>query len=165
MNSKDFKKIIIEKITTLLKSRGFKKSGNTFQRSNDDLTYYINVQSSQSSTAYQLRFTLNIGIASAMLYRLEDISIPEKDRRHFEKRIGDYLNQRQDKWWTVSTLQEAGMIADEVATILETKVLPEFSRLQTTNDLAELWRQNQSPGVTEKKCKEYLYLLTQRQGQ
>lgn len=162
MNSKDFKRIIIDRLATLLKSQNFKKSGNIFRLSNGELTYYISVQSSQSSTAGFLKFTLNIEIASASLYKLEDISLPEKDSRHFVKRIGDYFDKPQDKWWIVSNLQEAEVAAHEVTNILEAEVLPEFARFQTTNDLANLWRQNQCLGLTEKQRREYLSLLEQK---
>jgi hypothetical protein len=43
MNSKDLKKIIIGRLTGVLKPKGFKKSGSTFSSSNEDLTHFINI--------------------------------------------------------------------------------------------------------------------------
>ena len=109
-----------------------------------------------------MKLTLNIEIASTPLFKLGDTPLPKKDCRHFVKRIGNYFDKSQDKWWTIANSHEAGVAADEIARILETKVLPELARLQTTNDLADLWRQNQCPGLTEKQRKEFLSLLEQQ---
>ncbi|MBL0135310.1 MAG: DUF4304 domain-containing protein [Chitinophagaceae bacterium] len=76
MTSKDFKKIIFDKLTEVLKPTGLKKSGSTYSSSNGDLTYFINLQSSQSSTATMLKATVNIEIHSATVYKLQDAVCP-----------------------------------------------------------------------------------------
>jgi hypothetical protein len=140
MKSKDLKKIILDQLHSVLKIEDFRKSGNNFQSSNGELTYHINVQTSQSSTAEILKFTLNIEISSVLLHKLEDTSISLTDIRHFTKRIGYYFDPGKDTWWTVSTPKEAQFAADEILNILRVGVLPEFAKLQTTNDLAVLWK-------------------------
>ncbi len=159
MISKDFKKIIIDKLTDTLKSRHFKKTGNTFSHSNGDLTYFINVQSSQSSTSTTLKVTVNIEIYSSLVYKLQDTSLPEKWSRHYTRRIGNFLNNQSDKWWTIENDKEANDAASEIADIMVKRVLPTFDTLKTTNDLATLWKQNKCPGLTEHQRKEYLNLL------
>ena len=161
MTSKDFKRIILHKLTDILKPKQFRKAGNTFQYSNGELVYFINLQISQSSSADILRVTVNIEIASFSLSKLEDTSIPEKDRRHFINRIGNYLDHSHDKWWTIQNINEANASAEQIAEIIVSKILPEFNRIRTTNDLADLWRKHISPGLTEKQRKEYLSLINQ----
>ena len=107
MTSKDFKKIIIDKLTEILKPNGFKKSGSTFSSSNGDLTYFVNLQSSQSSTPTILKTTVNIEIYSATVYKLQDTSLPEKWSRHFTERIGSLLDNPHDKWWTIENKKQA----------------------------------------------------------
>lgn len=159
MTSKDFKKIIADRLNAVLKPKGFKKSGNTFSYSNGDLTYFINIQSSQSSTATMLKATVNIEIYSSIVYKLQDTSLPEKWSRHFTQRIGSMFDNSDDKWWTIENDKEANDAAKEIADITNNKVLPTFDKLKTTNDLATLWRQNKCPGLTEHQKKEYLSLL------
>lgn len=159
MNSKDFRKIISDRLGEILKPKGFKKNGFVFSSSNGDLTYFVNIQSSQTSTAAILKLTVNIEIYSSILYKLEDTSLPEKWSRHFTERIGFLLSTPHDKWWVIENLTEATDAANEIAAIVINKVLPTFDTLKTTNDLATLWRQNKCPGLTEHQRKEYLGLL------
>ncbi len=142
MTSKDFKKIIIDKLTEVLKPNGFKKGGSTFSSSNGDLTYFINIQSSQSSTATMLKVTVNIEIYSSTVYKLQDTSLPEKWSRHYAQHIGFLFDNPQDKWWTVENEKEANNTATEIVDITSKRVLPTLEKLKTTNDLATLWRQN-----------------------
>jgi hypothetical protein len=159
MPSKDFRKIIIDKLFEILKPNGFKRSGSTFYYSNGDLTYFVNIQSSQSSTAMMLNMTVNIEIYSSIVYKLQETSLPQKLSRHFTERIGFLLDNPHDKWWIIENEKEAINAADEIAHVINNKILPKFDKLKTTNDLATLWRQNKCPGLTEHQRKEYLSLL------
>jgi predicted DNA binding protein len=159
MTSKDFKQIIIDRLNEVLKPEGFKKSGNMFSSSNGDLAYFINIQSSQDSTASILKVTVNIEIYSSIVYKLQDSSLPEKWSRHYTQRIGSLFDKPNDKWWTIVNDKEANEAANEIAEITSNKVLPTLYKLKTTNDLATLRRQNICPGLTEQQRKEYLNLL------
>ncbi len=159
MSSKDYKKIIVDKLTSELKERHFKKKGNVFSYSNGDLTYFIGLQSSQSSTADILKLTVNTEIASGLISRLDDSSLPLEHQRHYNRRIGNYLENNQDKWWTVDSQKSAEQAASEIAGIIIEKVIPNFNILKNTNDLAALWRNNGWLGITEGQRKHYLSLL------
>jgi len=159
MNSKDFKKIILDKLNNALKQKNFAKTGNSFISSNNELNYIINVQSSQSSNINTLKITVNIDIASTILSKLEDTPLPEKHRRHFSERIGSYLNQPQDKWWIIENTNMANAVAIEIIELINNKIIPELDKLQTTHDLANLWRQGNSPGLTNFQRNKYLSLL------
>lgn len=159
MSTKDYKKIISDKLNEALKERQFKKRGQVFSYSNGDLTYYIGIQSSQSSTTDVLKVTVNTEIASALITRLDDTSLPIEHQRHYTRRIGSYLNDQQDKWWTVDSLHSADMAANEIITIVTNKVIPNFEALGTTNDLERLWKNGGYIGITEGQRKHYLSLL------
>ncbi|TCC86451.1 DUF4304 domain-containing protein [Pedobacter frigiditerrae] len=159
MNSKDYKKVITDKLTTELKERHFKKKGNVFSFSNGDLTYFIGVQSSQNSTADVLKLTVNTEIASAIISQLDDISLPIEHQCHYNRRIGFYLDDKQDKWWTLQSINSAEKAANEIIEIIIEKVIPNFDTLKSTSDLATLWRDGGWIGITEGQRKNYLSLL------
>lgn len=159
MNSKEYKKIILDKLTSELKIRQFKKKGNVYSFSNGDLTYFISVQSSQSSTTEILKLTVNTEIASALISKLDDISLPIEHQRHYNRRIGDYLDDKQDKWWMVETVDSAKKAAFDIAEIIAEKVMPNFNTLKSTSDLETLWRNGGWIGITEGQRKHYLSLL------
>ena len=159
MNSHNFKKMILDKLNTVLKPRRFKKNQNIFSFSNKNLTYYICVQSGSDSTSDVLKTTVNIEIASSKLTYLDDMSIPGYLQRHFVKNIGDYSGLQQNKWWTINNEATALSAEEEIADIITNKVLPEMDELKTTNDLAGLWQKHVSPGLTQYQSREYLSLL------
>lgn len=159
MTSKDYKKIITDKIKEVLKLQLFKKTGNNFKYSNGDLTYYIGLQSSSSSTSSFLKATVNIGIGSELLYRLEGKYITSHLQGHFTKRIGNYLEPSQDKWWTIEYEEAATSAANEISKIINGKVIAEFERIKTTEDLVNYWNQGNYAGLTAYQLKEYLSLL------
>ncbi len=159
MSSKEYKKIITGRIIEVLKPKHFKKTGNNFKFSNGDLTYYVGLQSSKYSTVSELTATLNIGIGSELLYRLEEKFITSHLRGHFTKRIGDYLDHSADKWWTVNSIQTADVAANEIANIISNKVLDEFARIRTTEHLVDYWLHGNYAGLTEYQLNQYLLLL------
>lgn len=158
MTSKDFKKIILTGLSEILKPKQFKKSGANFTFSNGDLVYFINLQSSQSSTANILKVTVNIEIASTLLAKLEDTSLPEKDIRHYANRIGSFLPTHQDKWWAIDSIETAQKASQEINTIISNDIFNLFEKLKTTNDLAELWNTEKAVRLTEVERKKYLDL-------
>lgn len=159
MNSKNYKKVIIDELTNELKERHFKKKGNVFSYTNGDLTYFIGVQSSQSSTSDVLKLTVNTEIASSVISQLDDTSLPLEHQRHYDRRIGFYLDDKPDKWWTVQSLDSAKEAAREICGIITEKVIPNFDTLKSTNDLETLWRNGGWLGITEGQRKHYLSLL------
>lgn len=158
MASKEYKKIILDKLHERLKPRGFKKSGANFTKTTDDMTYFLNLQSSRDSTATTLKTSVNLEIASLTIAKLEDDILPMKYRRHWTERIGFFLDKPFDKWWIIDNQEEAEEASKEIVDIVENKVLVEFDRLRTTVDLINLWKDDKCPGLTEKQRLKYLQL-------
>ena len=159
MTSKDYKKIILDKMHDVLKLRQFKKSGQLFKFTNGDLTYYIQLQSSKYSTATELNFTINIGIGSEQLYKLEGKTITSHLRGHFAKRIGYYLIPPRDIWWTIINDETANNTATEVADLISKNILTEFEQIKSTKDLINLWLTGKYFGLSTLQVQEYLALL------
>lgn len=159
MSAKEYKKIILEKIGETLKERKFKKKGNEFSGSNGEMTYYISVQSSLSSTTDILKFTVNTEIASELISKFDDTSLSKEKQRHYTRRIGTYLKEQQDKWWTVNNVDSATKAAKEIVEIIINQIIPTFGTLKTTQDLAALWRTGGYMGVTESQRRNYLGLI------
>jgi Domain of unknown function (DUF4304) len=163
MTSNDYKKIILSSVNDLLKLRHFKKSGHGFKKSNGDLTYYIGLQSSKHSTSEILTLTFNTGIASDLLYKLQGKFITNHLQGHYLKRIGDYLEQPADKWWTIDSENFALTAANEIVTILDKKVIPEFNSIIKIQDLIDIWLTEISENSHNIQTQEYLALLSNAQ--
>ena len=159
MASGKFKKIIIEPLAFILKPLGFKRKGNIFSRATPDLTYYIGLQSSQSSTASVLKITLNIEIFSSKLCELSDSSLPAQDQRHYHKRIGWFMDKPDDKWWLIDSEKNAALASVEINDLVANMVIPDFEKLKSTDDLHQMFKDGKSPGLTQGQMKHYLELL------
>jgi Domain of unknown function (DUF4304) len=154
MSTKEYKQIIIEKLNACLKPLGFKREGNSYQLSNGDLTYYIILQSSMTSTSQLLKITVNIEIASAKLAMFDDDRMSMHLHRHYSKRIGRYLDEPHDKWFLINSTETALFASDQIVRLIITKVIPEFELLKSTDDLI-----SNPSGLTEMQRKRYLNLL------
>ncbi|WP_413669785.1 DUF4304 domain-containing protein [Mucilaginibacter sp. Mucisp86] len=161
MGLNDLKKIIIAELSNTLKPLGFKRAGHIFSNTTDDLVYYIALQSSTSSTASQLKFTVNIEIRSQELYQLYESMLPFNAQDHYRFRIGWFIEPQTDKWWLAHNNQSAMLAAEEINTLIVQKVLPEFSHLKSVKDIYTFWKQGNGTGITEGAIKNYMHLLEQ----
>ena len=156
---KGFKKKISDDIFLLLKADKFKKTGANFSLSRNDLIYFIQIQSSQESTATICKLTFNIGIVSVKLCELIGVDNPNYLDSHWRKRIGYYLDEPTDKWWTIDTKEASERASNEILSILGERVLPEIYTFTNTADLENFWLQGNFQGLTRKQQEEYLKLL------
>jgi hypothetical protein len=159
MSTKDFKKLILDRLSIVLKQQHYKKKGNNFSYSNGDLTYFIELQSSNSSITDILKITVNTEIASSVISKFDDTSLPIEHQRHYTRRIGSYFIDEPDKWWTLDSLSSAETAANEIVDIINDKIIPHFKELQSTKDLATLWETGSYKGVTEGQRNKYLSLI------
>jgi len=159
-NSKDYKKVIIEGLSSLLKPLGYKRKGNVYTFLINDLTYYISIQSSQTSTAQRLKVTVNIEMSSAKLAAFRDERMPLNAHRNYHERIGLYSDEKKDKWWQINNIQEAITASGQINDLLLNKVLPELDLFKSTDDLIAFWEKGNCRGITEFQRKYYLQLLS-----
>ena len=158
MLTKEYKKIIIERLNSFLAPLGFKRKGNIYQKISGDLTYYIGLQSSMSSNADLLKFSINIEIASLELARHDDDRTPIHLHRHYFRRIGNFLKPSQDKWFLISSMDMAKNESDEIINLIKDNVIPEIEKLKSANDLMI-----NSFGLTDKRKEYYIKVLSQQQ--
>lgn len=157
--NQEYKKNLAAVVSLLLKEKGFAKQGMNFSLRGVELVYFIQIQSSRSSTAEIWKFTLNIGIASLELCKLTNIVKPTYPDSHWNKRIGRYLNPPADKWWEVGDEKSFEKAKEEVIKLLGNDVLPELFSFQTTEDLKQVWLQGHYQGLTKGQQEYYLKLL------
>lgn len=159
LTTKDYKKKVADDIFAVLKENGFKKVGMNFRKPYNDLIYFIQIQSSQSSRTTVCKLTLNIGIVSLKLCELMEIDKPNYLHSHWTKRIGFYLEQPTDKWWAIENLLSTDKASKEITNLLRSVVLHHIFSFKTTNDLADFWLNGNYQGLTKGQQEDYLKLL------
>ena len=153
--AKDFKKILYDNLKDFLIQFGYKKTNSAFTKNNEELTYFIQIQSSQSSTMKLAKLTVNLGIISKVLLSKTGQKT-EFAEFHWRDRIGFFLEQPTDKWWFVESIDEAHEASREIIELIEKKVFKEWTELNTTEDLRKIWLTGKCTGISEKARKYYL---------
>jgi Domain of unknown function (DUF4304) len=135
MSNDAVKRKITDGIFAFLKPEGFKKSGNDFCKTVNDLMYFIQIQYSMGSTKNESSFTVNLGVGSALLWKLDDRVKPSCINCHWQTRIGFYQGIPDDKWWTVGNETQATSAANEVVRLLQNKALSHLGTFRSTADI------------------------------
>ncbi len=99
-----FRDLLKIHVAPSLRSHGFAGSGQDFSRLMGHEWAVLNVQRDRYSTASEVRFTVNLGVACPYVLAEDDIASdkapPEVQCQH-RLRIGQVLDPRRDTWWTV----------------------------------------------------------------
>lgn len=141
-----------------LKAAGFQKKGkNGFLRQCEDVLQFIEFQKSVKTSDSSLTFSINLGVYSQRLAR--EGEKPEVASCHWRTRLGNLMPAPQDRWWDVESEDDAGKASREVLSLLTDYGLPMLDQISSTSRLKELWRKNQSPGLTQFQRQEYLRML------
>lgn len=145
-------KDVLNATWAILRDAGYSKRGTCFRIKSDGNVGMIDFQRSSDSSASAIKFTVNLGVVSGELLRRWD---PEKDLMkegisgaHLRERIGVLMPEKEDRWWTVTSLPVAAIKA-EVANLIATLVVPFVRQHAHDSDLIALWRTGRSPGLTE----------------
>jgi hypothetical protein len=142
MSNQEFTKIILGKMHEMLKPSGFRKNGSTFiKECGDDVVLEVNLQKSTSSTSTHLRATVNLRVYSRTLTRAlgHRMDYPADPYRHWEARIGKFMPEQSDVWWTVQTQQTAMQAGEEITEALSRFGLPALEAVSSTEKLRALW--------------------------
>ena len=138
-DNKLYLSILLKQIGSGLKPHGFSRKAGTFTRKSGDQFHFINVQSSMSTTAHLLKFTINLSIYSEAINQLfepgDDIGCRGWLDNHWQRRIGSLNGGTQDLWWTVTTEDDAHRYGAEVANLIASDGLSEFDRYCSTRTL------------------------------
>lgn len=148
-----YRRLLREHIGPNLKLEGFSQSGQDFYLCQSGNGGIINLQKSQRSTAEEVVFTINLGIASS---RLLEFFRPGSSRRkpviedcHWRKRLGFLLPENEDKWWIIDSETALEELGEQFRTYLRYQGVPHILSLIGDEALRDLWLSGDSPGLTD----------------
>ena len=150
-------KDIVAAAAAVLKAAGFKKSGTTFRLFADANCAIVSFQRSHASSDAQLIFTLNTGVVSGRLFEANKLFETDKFEAakesdcHLRQRIGFYLMDGQDKWWTLDRSSLSEPVASVVSAALGNLVVPYLRSHITDDALIAVWESGEGLGLTEKQ--------------
>lgn len=149
MPGPDLRKQIGEQIFQLLKPLGFKRKGYEYARELSEVTHYINLQSSSSSTATRRVLTLNVGVLSKTVTPTEGGFVPTPGlwACKWRKRLGYLGPEQTDKWWTVESQSDADRVFAEMKDLLERYALRMLARISTQEELDTVLRTKKLPAT------------------
>jgi len=128
--------IILKQLSICLKPLGFKRKGHTLVRNQDDLIQFVNVQSSTTSRADRVKFTVNLAVYSESVNQLfdpgDDIGCRGWLDNHWETRLGYLSEVKGDFWWSACNEDEAVRCAAEIADLISGAGMAEFTRYSST---------------------------------
>ena len=143
---------LISDISLVLKQNGFSKSGTTYFLRNENIGV-VNIQKSQSNTDTLIKFTINMGIYSTKLAHTlpydRPTEKPDVSRCHWRARIGDFMPERTDFWWTADLNKSNEVIKNEVLNSLNSIVIPNIKERLNDKSLLQALRNDNSSGLTE----------------
>jgi hypothetical protein len=138
-----FNSFLSEFIRPALKAQGFRKNGQTFAVFETGNWGIVNFQKSTSSTSQLVKFTINLGVASA---RLSLVSTEDWRRRpprmydcDWQPRLGLLMADADDHWWVLDDQTLLPALADEVIQALMVYGLPAMRRVLNDEGLRDLY--------------------------
>ena len=122
-----------------LKGLGFGKTGTTWIRSLE-WPQVINIQLSGFNTAEEAKFTINVGISIPAFRAAWGSPAATGTLKEYDcelrSRIGSLLPNKNDKWWTVSSVSDPEELLREVLGDISAYALPWLSKLSTFEEVA-----------------------------
>jgi len=133
---------LLKELRPNLAKQGFRRTGQNFVIESDQCRGIINFQKTLYRTAGQTEFTVNVAVASKRLLRLYGQRQDKPPRHydcHWEVRIGHFMPDHRDKWWTLSDEASYRTAISDLDEMLATKVLPLLKRHLSERELLALW--------------------------
>ena len=145
----DFKKKLDEiskSIHPILKEKGFKKRGRTFNKDLENgLIQVVNFQMSKFYNHYEREFTVNLGVFIKEIYDLQydkKTFIQEYDCR-YRNRLGNIDNET-DVWWNLN-IKDSYNIKNEIKELIKDKGFNWFEKLSSRDKIIKsLEKENKS---------------------
>jgi len=151
-----------------LRQAGFSRKGKTFYLQEQSNWGLVDFQKSTKSTADQVLFTLNLGVASSRLLRFyaagQEVGQPALDQCHWRQRIGALLPRAEDKWWPIGATSDLDSVTHEVGDLLIHSGIPTIRENIGDDRLRDMWLSGVSPGLTDIQRLMHLTVLLQAIG-
>ena len=120
------------RLTPELRKAGYRKSGRTFHKVDDDCTKVLNLQFSKHNTKKQGSFTINLGIHFPALHQLAEwvpFSGPPKEYQcEVRMRIGYLMADKKDGWWMIDSTTSIERLGQELREAWENYARPWLDR-------------------------------------
>jgi len=150
--------ILSKFVKPLLKESGFARTGDTYVRKQDELSWLIDVQKSRYNDGTQASFTLNCGVyVPGVLSRYGLAPEPSRPKVYHcvvSARVGMLSKEHLDIWWTLTAVEDAAFtdakIGREVARRLVEHVLPFLQRFSSRAEVMNFLL------MPRKDCEEYV---------
>jgi hypothetical protein len=161
---KAFQRAIRERVQPFLKLKGFSKKDGTFRRTLGVVVHVVTFQKSGKSTADEITFAANLGVASCRLLERggETPAAVGVEGCHWRRRL--VREGTTETWWNVCDEATAARSGDEVAGALRIQGLPSMEHLCDDRALRDLWISGDSPGLTDVQRLVNLTVLLQSLG-
>lgn len=153
MKPTDIYRDMLNRISLVLKERGYSRKGNIFYVRQNGNWGLIDFQKSRKSSVSETIFTINLGVCSHILaefFKPEEVGRnPPIDACHWRQRIGMLLPNRDDKWWSITSQTSVEEFIQEIQTCLLDYGVAEIEKYIANEQLVSLWLSDQSPGLTD----------------
>lgn len=123
-------------VAPAIRDRGFAGSGQDFSKRMGHDWAVIDVQKHRYSTADEVRFTINLGVACPFVLAEEGLTpagkAPPEVLCQYRLRIGQLLPSRQDTWWTVRSTMiavETEVLGSTIVDTLLDVAIPALERI------------------------------------
>lgn len=145
-------KQLITGVSPTLKDHGYKRRNSAFSIQNSGNWGIINFQKSTKSTADQIIFTVNLGIASSRLSNFFGVIYPDYGPNiydcHWRKRLGRLI-EANDKWWSIDCGSSIDEFGESISNYLLSSAIPEIAKYIDDQMLRDLWLSGKSPSLSE----------------
>jgi len=162
-------KRIIKDVTPSIQKQGFKKTGVSFYRQNEESWGIINFQRSTESSAETIVFTVNLGVASKRLLKLIPIGRASRSKPdiwdcHWQERLGHLLDENKDVWWTVDHQTSVDQLSYQIQNYITQLGVPEVLKYMSDESLRDMWLSGRSSSLTKVQRLTYLSVLLREIG-
>lgn len=135
------KNLINDTTAPLLKSMGFKKSGNNFYREIGDIGQCVNVQQSRWNSLESKEFTINIGLLHKEIFKTHLNKEIPKFPREYDCLVCtrlSHLKNRGDHWYELNTNTALEAIAKEINNDVISYLIPFLIQYDQFNNWIDL---------------------------
>lgn len=154
---------VLATITPLLARSGYQKSARAFVAQSDGIARVVQFPTRQLKKPEEARFTLNFAVTSVAFHEAYAGKPFPKNAPSAEPVVqagaGRLMPDGEDVWWSLTPGVSSRLIADEVETLLNDRVLPFLERFRTEVALLqELERGGDLPGfgAMRERCRAVL---------
>lgn len=157
-------KYFVNSFKNIMKQNKYRKKGNSFYTYGHGNVGLIHFQKSSRSDSSKTIFTVNIGTKSSSICEFEGDNFEslEVSTFHWISRIGEFLPNRLDKWWSYKNTHESNIIISEISKIIVEIAIPEINSKIQDESLLSMWMVGRAPGLTQLQRLEYLSILLKK---